>query len=190
MKFTGFQIKYLFNVLLSALITAVVIITGVYYVVDSEIAYRISDAAEQRVLSATLFSELNKFLLFLVPVLVTAMAGFWFLIIRRIADSEEKLAGFAQNLIEGNYGVATDPDGGEFRTLEVSVKKLKETLNAKTWEQREIANKIVVIANEIMRETGRSQCRKEKVVNLAVRLKDLLEEFEIRMNEYKLKQPK
>mgnify|MGYP001568879870 FL=1 len=45
MNFTKFQIKYLANMVIISLLTSAIVVTGMYYVVKTEIAYRIPDAA-------------------------------------------------------------------------------------------------------------------------------------------------
>ena len=189
MNFTKFQIKYLANMVIISLLTSAIVVTGMYYVVKTEIAYRIPDAAEQQMFSAMIFSELNKFLFFLIPVLVVLIAAVWFVIVRRMTGAESRLAQSLELLNEGNFADSIELDKSEFASLAAGIRKLRQKLNRDAWEERVLVDKIIEVGNEVLRESEKAALKKEKVINLVIKMKDLIESYEIKMNQYKIDKP-
>lgn len=185
-----FQIKYMIMVLLIVAVSSSVIGGGVYFIIKSEVQSQLTDIAEQTLKSAVIFSEVNSFLLVLIPVLFILIALVSLLLLHKIAGPEYRLEQHLQSMARGDFTFSSEViKGEELAALVKTLKYTKECLSAMILEERELVNKLLLTANDILRELDKKELKKEIISKQINELASVLEQLQILMTRYHISKP-
>ncbi|MFH1825402.1 MAG: HAMP domain-containing protein [Candidatus Firestonebacteria bacterium] len=182
-----FQIKYVLIVIFVVGLVSIIIGGGIYYTIKTEVSYRLPDVSEQGLTTSIIFSGVNNFLIVLVPVLFIIVVIVSILLLSRIASPVSRVIKELQALGKGDFTVEVEKRSGEeLADLIKVVNESKENLSRMIVSEKELIDKILVIANDLLKECDKEKINKEKVLVLIKKMQLGLDKVQIALSRYRI----
>lgn len=178
-----FQVKFILFAFLIAVIVSIIMSIGIHLLVKSELSYYLSDKVQESQIVSSLKSEINKFMLIWIPLLVFISIIIGFLILRRPVNSLNYIFKNLGFIVQGDLtrGVPA-PKSNDFSELINLVNSVKSELINKTLEGKKITNQAINVIDKILKEIEVSNPDKGKISKLASELLAELEKLLVLAN--------
>jgi len=158
-----------------------------YYSIVSEMVYRLPDVSESSLTKSVVFSEVNSTLLMLIPVLFIAVAAVSLLLFGRIAAPLAKLKKEIEAIKRGDFTLETDEKSAqELTDLVISLHEAKKSVAAIVFEQRREANKLLEVANQLLKECADYKHEKKLTIDLINKLKTTIDSLQISLSKFRI----
>lgn len=182
-----FQIKYVIMILLVVLFTTLIIGGGMYFSIVSEIVYRLPDVSENSLTKSIVFSEVNSTLFMLVPVLFILVAAISVFLLGRIAAPLARLKKEIDALKRGDFTLGTDEKSAqELTELITALNEAKKSVAGIIFEQRKEANRLLEIADKLIKQCESGKHDKKESADLLNKFKTSLDAFQISLSKLRI----
>jgi|GEM_PF-2790316 len=184
------QLKYSLTVLFIVIFVTAVVGGGIYYSIRAALLYHLPEPTEQGLTFAVLFGDVNRFLLAVLPVVLVMVIAVSLIFLSKITSPEMRLEKSLRALTNGDFSVETESRRGEeLATLVRLVNQVKEKLSRTMIEEKEIADKVFVVANQILQAAEKPNANKAEIARLAGELIAPLEQLQIIIARHKVNRP-
>lgn len=182
-----FKIKYVIMVLLVVLFTTIAIGGAIYISVVKEITSVLPDFSDVSLTKDVIFKPVNSLLLVIIPVLFVVVSIVSVFILSGIAAPIFRLNNEIKAIGRGDFTVeSTGWKGEELSELFKTLNDAKKNLSSMVFEQRSQINKVLEIADSLLKEIEKNKTDKTKVEKLTDSLNEGLDKVQINLSKFRI----